>query len=60
MKKIIIYLIAVSISCLILVACNQNAENKNYDKEIVNDGNYVKVETENEKLGQYTYPALDK
>lgn len=60
MKKRIFSLILILIFCIAFTACNLADENKNYDRQIVNDGSYIEIETGNEKLRQYAYPALEE
>jgi len=60
MKKRIFPLVSILILCIIFTACNFVDENKNYNRQIVNDGSYIEIETGNEKLRQYAYPALEE
>lgn len=60
MKKRIFSLILILIFCIAFTACNLADDNKNYDRQIVNDGSYIEIETGNEKLKQYAYPALEE
>ena len=60
MKKHIITIVSILIFCIVFTACNSVDENKNYNRQIVNDGAYIEIETGNEKLRQYAYPALEE
>lgn len=60
MKRRVFYLVSILILCIIFAACDVVEENKDYSREIINDGAYIEIETGNEKLKQYAYPALEE
>lgn len=57
MKKIVLFMSIFLVSCL-LTSCGSNVKS---DKvEIINNGNYIETKSEDGKLTNYTYPALDQ